>query len=69
MIESVFILASGYLGSFESGVAAQIFGPVLGVALGTHFDPCDFVAYAVGSLFVWIAERAQNRGPSKAGSG
>jgi hypothetical protein len=33
-IESVFILASSYLGSFESGVAAQIFGPVLGVALG-----------------------------------
>jgi MFS family permease len=33
-IESVFIMASGQLGSFESGTAAQIFGPVLGVALG-----------------------------------
>lgn len=33
-IESVFILASGQLGAFESGTAAQIFGPVLGVALG-----------------------------------
>ena len=33
-IESVFINASGQLGSFESGTAAQIFGPVLGVALG-----------------------------------
>jgi MFS family permease len=33
-IESLFINASGQLGSFESGTAAQIFGPVLGVALG-----------------------------------
>jgi MFS family permease len=33
-IESVFIMGSGQLGSFESGTAAQIFGPVLGVALG-----------------------------------
>jgi MFS family permease len=33
-IESVFILGSAHLGSFESGTAAQIFGPVLGVALG-----------------------------------
>jgi MFS family permease len=33
-IESVFIMASSQLGSFESGTAAQIFGPVLGVALG-----------------------------------
>jgi hypothetical protein len=31
--------------------------PVLRVALGTHFDPLDFVAYAVGSLIVWLAER------------
>jgi hypothetical protein len=33
-IESVFIMASSQLGSFESGTAAQLFGPVLGVALG-----------------------------------
>ena len=33
-IESVFIMGSGQLGAFESGTAAQIFGPVLGVALG-----------------------------------
>jgi hypothetical protein len=33
-IESVFVGASSQLGSFESGTAAQIFGPVLGVALG-----------------------------------
>jgi MFS family permease len=33
-IESVFVNASSQLGSFESGTAAQIFGPVLGVALG-----------------------------------
>jgi hypothetical protein len=33
-IESVFIMGSSQLGSFESGTAAQIFGPVLGVALG-----------------------------------
>jgi Protein of unknown function (DUF2809) len=30
---------------------------VLRVALGTHFDPFDFVAYAIGSLIVWLAER------------
>jgi MFS family permease len=33
-IESVFVGASSQLGSFESGTAAQVFGPVLGVALG-----------------------------------
>jgi hypothetical protein len=33
-IESVFIGASGQLGAFESGVAAQFLGPVLAVALG-----------------------------------
>jgi MFS family permease len=33
-IESVFIMASSQLGSFESGTAAQLFGPILGVALG-----------------------------------
>jgi hypothetical protein len=33
-IESVFVGASSQLGSFESGTAAQLLGPVLGVALG-----------------------------------
>jgi MFS family permease len=33
-IESLFINASGQLGSFESGTAAQLLGTVLGVALG-----------------------------------
>jgi len=33
-IESVFILGSAQLGSFESGAAAQIFGLIPGVALG-----------------------------------
>jgi hypothetical protein len=42
---------------------------VLRVALGTHFDPLDFIAYAAGSLLVWLAERAQNRRPSSTGSG
>jgi hypothetical protein len=31
--------------------------PVLRVVLGTHFDPLDFVAYALGSLIVWFVER------------
>jgi hypothetical protein len=31
--------------------------PVLRVALGTHFDPLDFVAYAVGAAITWLAER------------
>jgi len=33
-IESVFVGASSNLGAFESGTAAQLLGPVLGVALG-----------------------------------
>jgi MFS family permease len=33
-IESVFVGASSQLGAFESGTAAQLLGPVLGVALG-----------------------------------
>jgi hypothetical protein len=36
--------------------------PVLRVALGTHFDPLDFVAYAVGSLITWLAERRTQTG-------
>ncbi|HEY4139042.1 MAG TPA: MFS transporter, partial [Casimicrobiaceae bacterium] len=47
-IESVFILASAYLGSFESGVAAQIFGPVLGVALGGVATLGVVVVWALG---------------------
>jgi hypothetical protein len=43
--------------------------PALRVALGTHFDPLDFVAYALGSVAVWLAERRQNRKPSSTGSG
>jgi hypothetical protein len=43
--------------------------PALRVALGTHFDPLDFVAYALGALVVWFAERSQNRSPSNTGSG
>jgi Protein of unknown function (DUF2809) len=31
--------------------------PVLRVALGTHFDLLDFVAYALGALITWLVER------------
>jgi len=47
-IESVFILASAYLGSFESGVAAQLFGPVLGVGLGGVATLGVVVAWTLG---------------------
>lgn len=43
--------------------------PALRVALGTHFDLLDFVAYALGSVFVWLFERRQNRRPTRTGSG
>jgi MFS family permease len=56
-IESVFVGASSNLGAFESGTAAQLFGPVLGVALGG--------VATLGVVLIWAlafpALRASNR--------
>jgi len=35
--------------------------PALRVALGTHFDPLDFVAYGTGAIAVLSAERLASR--------
>ena len=56
-VESLFVGASSQLGSFESGVAAQLLGPVLGVAAGG--------AATLGIVAIWAwafpALRKSNR--------
>jgi MFS family permease len=56
-IESVFVGASSNLGAFESGTAAQLLGPILGVALGG--------VATLGVVLTWAsafpALRASNR--------
>jgi MFS family permease len=56
-IESVFVGASSNLGAFESGTAAQLLGPVLGVALGGVATLGVVVTWALA----FPALRASNR--------
>ena len=47
-VESVFIGASGQLGSFESGTVAQFLGPIASVALGGAATLVVVGAWALG---------------------
>jgi MFS family permease len=59
-IESVFIGASGQLGAFESGTAAQLLGPVLAVSLGGVATIAIVAGWALGFPALRNADRLES---------
>jgi len=63
-VESVFIGASGQLGSFESGTVAQFLGPIASVALGGLATLVIVVAWSLGFPALRRSDRLSGEGSS-----